>query len=309
MSIRHTSEEEAGQIYVPGVNWFLYLAVVGLVLGFESSGRLAFAYGLAVTGTFLLNTTLFLAVARLRWKAPTWQIVAGALGFGIVELAFFAANLTKLLHGAWLPLVVACVVFTVLQTWQAGRVIVTRNRTEEEGPLKAFVESLHRGEEPVYRVPGTAIFLNPTKQTTPLAMRANVEHNHALHEHVVILSIDTKRVPYVPDHERIAIDDLGHKDDGIVHVTTRFGYAESQNVPAALRLACDRELSPELGDLELLEATYFVSRISIVRSDAPGMAGWRKRLFVAIAKNAASPVEYFGLPIDRTVTMGSAIRV
>jgi KUP system potassium uptake protein len=309
MSIRHTSDEEAGQIYVPGVNWFLYLAVVGLVLGFESSGRLAFAYGLAVTGTFLLNTTLFLAVARLRWKAPTWQIVAGALGFGIVELAFFAANLTKLLHGAWLPLVVACVVFTVLQTWQAGRVIVTRNRTEEEGPLKAFVESLHRGEEPVYRVPGTAIFLNPTKQTTPLAMRANVEHNHALHEHVVILSIDTKRVPYVPDHERIAIDDLGHKDDGIVHVTTRFGYAESQNVPAALRLACDRELSPELGDLELLEATYFVSRISIVRSDAPGMAGWRKRLFVAIAKNAASPVEYFGLPIDRTVTMGSAIRV
>jgi KUP system potassium uptake protein len=309
MTIRHTSEEEAGQIYAPGVNWFLYVAVVGLVVGFGSSARLAFAYGLAVTGTFLLNTTLFLAVARLRWKAPTWKIVAGALGFGIVELAFFAANLTKLLHGAWLPLVVGFTVFTVLKTWERGREIVTHNRSEEEGPLKAFVERLHDGDEPVYRVPGTAIFLNPTKRTTPLAMRANVEHNHALHEHVVILSIDTKRVPYVPDHERIAVDDLGHSDDGIVHVTARFGYAESQNVPAALRLACDREMSKELLELELVEATYFVSRISIIRGDGPGMAGWRKRLFVAIAKNAASPVEYFGLPIDRTITMGSAIPV
>jgi KUP system potassium uptake protein len=309
MSIRHTSEREAGQIYVPGVNWFLYLAVVALVLGFGSSARLAFAYGLAVTGTFLLNTTLFLAVARLRWKEPTWKIVAGALGFGILELAFLAANLTKLLSGAWLPLVVGLAVFTVLETWQVGRRIVTRNRTEEEGPLRGFVEQLHNGAEPVYRVPGTAIFLNPTKRTTPLAMRANVEHNHALHEHVVILSIDTKRVPYVPQDERVAIDDLGHSDDGIVHVTTRFGYAEEQNVPAALRYACERELSEELKDLSLLDATYFVSRITIVRTDAPGLARWRKRLFVAIAKNAASPVDYFGLPIDRTVTMGSAIRV
>jgi KUP system potassium uptake protein len=309
MSIRHTSERAAGQIYVPGVNWFLYLAVVGLVLGFGSSARLAFAYGLAVTGTFLLNTTLFLAVARLRWRAPRWKIAAGALGFGILELAFFAANLTKVLHGAWLPLVVGFVAFTVLETWQKGREIVTRNRTEEEGPLRPFVERLHEGEEPVYRVPGTAIFLNPTKRTTPLAMRANVEHNHALHEHVVILSIETKREPYVPEHERIAIDDLGHSDDGIVHVTARFGYAEEQNVPAALRLACDREMSNELLALDLADATYFVSRISIVRSGAPGMAGWRKRLFVGIAKNAASPVEYFGLPIDRTITMGSAIPV
>ena len=309
LGIRHTSEQEAGQIYVPGVNWLLFVAVIALVLGFGSSARLAFAYGFGLTGTFLLDTALFLAVARLRWKAPWWKIVAGAIGFGTLELAFFAANLTKIFHGAWLPLVVGVAIFTLLETWQSGREIVTRNRTEEEGPLKAFVEKLHAGEEEVRRVPGTAIFLNPTKETTPLAMRANVEHNRVLHEHVVILSIDTKRVPYVPHHERIAVDDLGHKDDGIVHVTARFGYAESPNVPAALRYACDSEMSPELGDLQLLEATYFVSRISIVRSDAPGMAGWRKRLFVAIAKNAASPVEYFGLPIDRTVTMGSAIPV
>ena len=147
-----------------------------------------------------------------------WKIVAGALGFGILELMFFAANLTKILHGAWLPLVVGFGVFTVLETWQAGRRIVTRNRTEEEGPLRDFVAKLHEGEPPVHRVPGTAIFLQPSKQTTPLAMRANVEHNHALQECVVILSIDTQRVPYVPDGERIAVDDLGFRDDGIVHV-------------------------------------------------------------------------------------------
>jgi KUP system potassium uptake protein len=309
LHIRHTSTEEAGQIYVPGVNWLLYVAVVALVVGFGSSARLAFAYGFGLTGTFLLDTTLFLAVARLRWKEPLWKIVAGALGFGTLELAFFAANLTKLLHGAWLPLVVGVSIFTLLQTWQRGREIVTRNRTEEEGPLQDFVERLHDGDRSVYRAPGTAIFLNPSKRTTPLAMRANAEYNHALHEHVVILSIDTRRVPRVPEADRIAVDDLGHADDGIVHVTTRFGYAEAQNIPAALRLACERDSHPELADLKLEDATYFVSRITIVRTDAPGMARWRKRLFVAVAKNAASQVEYFGLPLERTVTMGAHISV
>jgi KUP system potassium uptake protein len=309
VNIRHTSAQEAGQIYVPAVNWMLYLAVVALVLGFGSSAHLAFAYGLAVTGTFLLNTTLFLAVARLRWQEPVWKIVVGALAFGTLELTFFAANLTKILSGAWLPLVVGFLVFTVLETWQRGREIVTRNRTEEEGPLRDFVERLRGGDPPVYRVPGTAIFLNPTKRTTPLAMRANVEHNHALHERVVILSIDTVRVPYVPDGERIVVDDLGHADDGIVHVTARFGYAEAQNVPAALRLACEGDRSSELAGVDLGGATFFVSRITIVRTDAPVMARWRKRLFVAVAKNAASPVDYFSLPIERTITMGSAISV
>jgi KUP system potassium uptake protein len=310
VSIRHTSAREPGQIYAPGVNWMLYIAVVGLVVGFGSSAHLAFAYGLAVTGTFLLNTTLFLAVARLRWKAPMWKIVVGALGFGTLELAFFAANLTKILHGAWLPLVVGFSIFTLLETWQAGRVIVTRNRTEEEGPLQDFVERLHGGEPPVHRVPGAAIFLNPGKRTTPLALRANVEHNHALQDRVVILTIETLRMPYVTEErERIVVDDLGHGDDGIVHVSARFGYLEEPDVPGALGLACGRALSPELDGIDVADVTYFVSRITIVRTDAPGMARWRKRLFVAIAKNAASPVEYFRLPIERTVTMGSHISV
>jgi KUP system potassium uptake protein len=309
MSIRHTSAREAGQIYVPGVNWSLYVAVVALVVGFGSSAHLAFAYGLAVTGTFLLTTVLFLAVARLAWRQPTWKIVLGAIAFGSLELIFLAANLTKITHGAWLPLVVAFAIFATLETWQRGRVIVTRNRTEKEGPLQDFVQQLHAGELPVYRAPGAAIFLNPTKRTTPLAMRTNVERNHILHERVVILSIETQRVPHVAEDERIVMDDLGYQDDGIVHVTANFGYMQDPDVPEALRLAAEQKVGPELAEADLRDVTYFISRITIMRTDAPGMAKWRKRLFVAMAKNAASPVEYFRLPLEQTVTVGAHIKV
>lgn len=305
VTIRHTSRHEHGQIYAAGVNWMLYVAVVALVVGFGSSAHLAHAYGLAVTVTFLLDTVLFLAVARLSWRQPTWKIVLGAVAFGSVELAFFAGNATKVMHGAWLPLAVGLAVFTVLQTWQAGRVIVTRNRTTAEGPLRKFVGRLHAGAPPVYRVPGTAVFLNASKHTTPLAMRRNVERNHALHERVVVLSVETARAPHVPAAERLVLDDLGHRDDGIHHVTARFGYMDEPDVPATLRLAAAS--GGPLAGIDLDEVTYFVSRITIARTNTPGMAPWRKRLFAAVAKTAASPIAYFRLPIEQTVTMGSHI--
>jgi KUP system potassium uptake protein len=168
---------------------------------------------------------------------------------------------------------------------------------------------LHAGEPPVHRVPGAAIFLNPGRRTAPLAPRANVKHNHALQERVVILSMDTQRMPFVPATERVVVDDLGYGDDGIVHVSARFGYLEEPNVPAALDLACRGERSPELEGIDPGDVTYFVSRITILRTDAPGMARWRRKRFIAIAKNAASPVDPFRLPFDRTVTMGSHISV
>jgi KUP system potassium uptake protein len=307
LTIRHTSPHEPGQIYVPGINWMLYAAVVVLVAGFGSSANLAYAYGLAVTGTFLLNTVLFLALARLGWRQPIWKIVLGAVAFGGLELTFLAGNVTKVLHGAWLPLAVGLGVFTLLTTWQAGRVIVTRNRTREEGPLREFVEQLHAGRPAVYRVPGTAVFLHPGKRTTPLAMRANVERNHVLHERVVVLSVQTGRTPHVPAADRVVIDDLGDGGDGIHHVTARFGYMDEPDVPAALQLAADR--GGPLAAVDLDEVAYFVSRITIARTDAPGMARWRKRLFVALAKTAASPIEYFRLPIEQTVTVGSHVSV
>ena len=164
---------------------------------------MASAYGIAVTGTLAIDTILFFFVVRVLWHKPLWLVLAGATAFLIVDLAFFSANLTKVLHGGWFPLVIAVAVFVVLMTWQKGREIVTRNRTEEEGPLRAFVEDLHAMEPPVYRAPGTAVFLNATKETTPLAMRANVEHNNTLHENVVIISIETMNVPNVPEADQV----------------------------------------------------------------------------------------------------------
>jgi KUP system potassium uptake protein len=302
--VRHTSEEEIGQIYVPAVNWLLFLAVTGLVLGFGSSERLASAYGVAVTGTFITTTILFLAVAHWQWRWPAWKLwLAGAV-FLSVEVTFFAANLTKVLHGGWLPLVIGVGVSTVLLTWQRGQQIVTANRIEEEGPLRAFIDELREASPPVVRVHGTAVFPNASIETTPLAMRANVEHNHVLHQSVVIISVRSVGVPHVPPSERVTIDDLGYRDDGIAHVSARFGFQDEPNIPEALRLARDKGLER---DVDLVNPSYFLSRITIRPTDAPGMSRWRKKLFVGLARNAASPAEYFSLPIDRTVTMGSTI--
>jgi KUP system potassium uptake protein len=304
--VRHTSRHEVGQVYVPAVNWIIFAAVVALVVGFGSSERLASAYGIAVTGTLAIDTLLFFFVVRVLWHRPMWLVVTGATAFLIVDLTFFAANVTKILHGGWFPLAIALVVFSVLTTWQRGREIVTTRRVEEEGPLRAFVEEVRDAHPPVSRAPGTAVFLNANPKTTPLALRANVEHNHVLHECVLIVSLTTERVPYVPEHERLSIDDLGYSDDGITHITGRYGFQDPLDVPALLRLAAQKGVE---GDPKLENPSYFVSRIQIVVTERPGMARWRKRLFLAISRNAANPVEVFHLPDERTVVMGSHIEL
>jgi KUP system potassium uptake protein len=283
----------------------LYAAVIALVIGFGSSQALASAYGIAVTGTLAIDTILFAVVVRVLWKKPLRVAIATAVAFLIVDLAFFAANVPKVVHGGWFPLTIAFIIFTVLITWQHGREIVTRNRTDLEGPLQAFVDYLHDMEPPLYRTPGTAVFLNPGKQTAPLAMRANVEHNRTLHEEVVILSIETMKVPHVPREEQLQVDDLGYRDDGITHLTARFGFQDDPNVPDVLRMADEREMLE--CDIDVDSCSYFLSQITIVRTNDPGMARWRKKLFLSVAKLSSNPVEYFGLPIERTVTMGQHI--
>jgi len=306
LTIHHTSDHAVGQVYAPAVNWGIFLAVVALVVGFGSSQHLASAYGIAVTGTLAIDTVLFFVVVRTRWRKPLWLALAGAAAFLTVDLGFLSANLRKVVHGGWFPLSIAVVVFTILLTWQRGREIVTRNRIEEEGPLRDFVAEVHRMEPPVFRVPGTAVFLNANPETTPLAMRANVEHNHTLHEHAVILSLETEKVPHVPEEERLVVDDLGYADDGITHVVARFGFQDKPDVPATLRLAADRGLERSI-DPE--KSSYFLSRITIVPTDAPGMRRWRKKLFLAISRTSANPVEYFALPGERTVVMGANIEL
>jgi KUP system potassium uptake protein len=302
----HTSEEAAGQIYVPWINWALMVSVLILVFAFRSSGALAFAYGVAVTGTISITTLLFFYIVRQQWGRPLWLVALGAAGFLIVELLFLAANLTKITHGAWLPLLIGATVFTVLTTWQRGRALVTQQREREEGPLGAFVESLHERRPPLLRVPGTAVFLNRGKATTPLAMRANVVHNHVLHQHVLILAIETRPVPYVAAADRLAIDALGYTDDGITHVTASFGYLDEPNVPRVLDLAVEAGLERPV---DLADLSYFLSTIDVRVGDTPGLARWRKRLFVATSRITADAAEYFGLPRERTVIMGSRIQV
>ncbi len=307
LRIVHTSEVE-GQIYVPVVNWALMIGVIALVLAFQDSNHLANAYGVAVTGTFVLNTVLFLAVARALWKTPRWRLIALGAVFLIVEVAFFAANVAKIFQGAWLPLAAGIGVMALMMTWNKGRALVTGVRASREGTLTEFLDGLDELKVPVRRVPGLAIYLNPNQQTTPLALRAEIEHTHALHEKVLIVSVEEVSLPYVDDRDRFIIERLGDAALGIRHVGIRMGYQEETNVPRMLRIA-QRDLLLER-DLRLDDASYFVSRITlVVTPETTDLHNWEKKLFVAIARNAASPIEAFDLPTDRTVSMGSTIEV
>ncbi|HEX5608535.1 MAG TPA: KUP/HAK/KT family potassium transporter [Solirubrobacterales bacterium] len=306
LRVVYTSAKTMGQIYVPWINWLLMAAVLALVFAFRTSGALAFAYGMAVTGTITITTLLFFYVVRHRWGKPLWLVVAGAAAFLSVDLLFLAANLTKLVHGAWFPLLAGLLIFTVLTTWRRGRRLVSERRERKEGCLRTFVDEIHRRRPPLRRTPGTAVFLNRGKTTTPLAMRANVEHNQILHEHVVILLIETLPIPNVARAERFSVDDLGYDDDGISHLTARFGYMEQPDVPAALRQAAEGALAFPI-DVE--ETTYFLSTIELRPGDAPGMRRWRKRLFLASSHLSTDAADYFALPRERTVIMGSLVEV
>ncbi|HET9720107.1 MAG TPA: KUP/HAK/KT family potassium transporter [Solirubrobacteraceae bacterium] len=304
LRIVHTSLME-GQIYVPMVNWLLAAGVVGLVLAFQSSTALSNAYGLAVTGTFVLNTILFLAVARAIWHPSSWKLAPLGALFLIVEVAFFSANAAKILQGAWFPLVLGVAISVVMLTWDRGRAVVTANRLAKEGNLIEFLSTLDEAEPPIRRVPGTAVYLNPGRDTTPLALRAGIEHTHALHEKVLIVCVREVSVPRVDEERRFQVERLGPDDFSIRYVEVRVGYREQPNVPMALRLA-RRDLLLER-DLDLEHASYFVSRISVSTDKDSPMRRWQAKLFVSIARNAASAIEHFDLPADRTVSIGAQV--
>jgi KUP system potassium uptake protein len=306
LRIEHTSASTIGQIYVPWINGVLLVMVLILVFAFRSSAALGYAYGMAVTGTITIVAALFFYYARIKWRWPLWVVLALGGFILLVDVMFFAANMTKLVHGAWLPLLIATVAFTVMTTWQKGREMVTLAREKAEGPLREFVDGLRDCKPPLVRMAGTAVFLNRGNETAPLAMRANVEHNRVLHRHVVIMSIDTVPVPRMADDERIAIDELGYKRDGIIHVSACYGYMERPNIPAALRLLDPAHTE---GHIDVDEASYFLSKLELVPGDEPTMAPWRKRLFIATSYITSDAAAYFSLPLDRTVVIGSRIEV
>src|SRR5579862_791632 len=306
LKILHPSEVE-GQIYVPIVNWGLCIGVVVLTLVFRNANRLTDIYGVAVTGTFILNTVLFLAVARILWRTPRRRLAPIALLFLAVEVGFFSANIAKVAHGAWLSLAIGLVLSLIMINWRRWQVVVTRNRIAQEGPLEEFLDGLPEQDPRLVRVPGVAVFLNPSKATTPLALRAEVEHAHVLHEKVVIVSVDTVSIPHVDTFDQFAVEQLGRGLFKVFHVTIRVGYHDRLRIPELLRLARMRGLLERNLDLE--HASYFVSRITITPGRARPITTWAKKLFITMARNAASPIEAFGLPGDRTVIMGGQVPV
>jgi KUP system potassium uptake protein len=280
--------------------------VAALVVGFGSSARLASAYGVAVTGTMVITTILFFYVARTMSRTRLPLLVAGAAVFLTVDLALFGTSMTKIGHGAWVPLIVGLAAFTVLTTWRTGRELVLRTVVEQEGPLRGFVNEVRSLHPPAFRAPGTAVFLGADRETTPLALRDNLDHNHVVHRSVVIVVFESLRVPHVAPAERVSVDALGYRDDGITLVTARLGYRDTRDLPATLELAGQSQLERRV---DSARASYFLSRITVVPATGPGMRRWRKRLFALMWRNAADPTAYFGLPERRTVTMGSLVEI
>ena len=301
LRVQHTSKEEGGQIYLPAINWILFFGVLMLIAIFQSSTRLANAYGLAVTGTLLLTSLLYLLLAQAVWRWPLWRIAV----FGVVilgaEVVFFAANLTKVFSGGWLPLLIAVVVVTVMTTWRDGHAALQERRSQIEGPLSDFID--HIREARITRVPGVAVVPHPNSTTTPLALRANVAFNRVLHEHVIIVQITNENVPHIHHVDRVTVRDLGYADDGIVHVTVRVGFTDSQDIPKGLALAIGR--TAEL-DIDPEQAHYFLSLLDLHASD-PSLKAWRTRLFAWMAHATANRTEALHLPLDRTVVIGSRL--
>jgi KUP system potassium uptake protein len=297
--IRHTSAREIGQIYIPGINWALMLACIGLVLGFRSSSNLAAAYGIAVTATMGMTSLLLYPVARERWG---WSPLSTGLLIALflsVDLAFFGANSLKILHGGWFPLVIAGAVYTLMATWRQGRRILAQRLQTEVLPLARFLQEV-KTHQPL-RVPGTAVFMYGHPTGTPPALRLHLKHNKVLHERVVVLTVVTEERAHVPPRERIAFTPLG---EAFYRVVAHYGFMESPDIPAILVQVKRHGLQLELEDI-----TYFFGRETLLATKKPGMAVWRERLFALMVRNAQSAMTFFRIPPDRVVELGSQVEL
>ena len=298
LSIRHTSESAAGQIYIPSVNWFLAVMVLLLVLFFQSSSNLAAAYGIAVTGAMFIDTCLISVVLLTLWKWPKWKALPVLAVFFIVDVAYFGANLLKVPSGGWVPLVIGLVIFTLLTTWARGRALMRERMAESTMPMEIFIKSAAGSAQ---RVPGTAIFMASTSSGVPSALLHNIKHNRVLHERVIILTVQIAEVPYVDEETRAECKTLG---EGFYRVVLRYGFLEETDVPAAL--AGVNLCGPPFN---MMQTSFFLSRQTLIASKAPGMALWREKIFAWMLRNAANAMEFFRLPSNRVVELGSQVEI
>jgi KUP system potassium uptake protein len=300
MSIFHTSARTMGQIYIPAVNWLLLVVVAAAVIGFGSSSRLASAYGVAVMGTMVVTTLLTFFVVRFDWRYPLWLCVLATGFFLAIDVSFFAAAMHKVLDGGWFPLALGAVTFTIMVTWRRGRELLAQNLRSGSPPLREFLQSLFRSPPP--RVPGTAVFLTSTQDATPNALLHSLKHYKVLHEQIVFLTVEFREVPWVDADGRL---DCQRLDGNSWRVAARYGFLEEPDVGHALELC-----GPHGLQLEPMEVSYFLSREKVVPGEGgEGMARWRDRLFAAMARNAGSATDYFNIPANRVVELGTRIEI
>lgn len=299
MQIQHTSSDEQGQIYIGAVNWALMIGVVLLVIGFESSGALAAAYGVAVTGTMLMTTLLVATVMLLLWKWPPLLAVPILIGFLLVDGLFFAANLPKVVQGGAFPVLAAIALLLLMTTWKRGKQILVERIDEAALPLPIFISSIR--VQPPHRVEGTAVFLTARPDAVPHALLHNMLHNQVLHRQVVLLTVVSEDRPRVPEQERFEVEAYG---DGFFRVLLHFGFMDEPDVPQALRLCHLDEL-----DFSPMRTTYFLSRETVIASRLEGMARWRGALFAFLLKNANGNLRFFNLPLNRVIELGTQVEI
>ena len=299
MRTLHTSEREIGQIYVPGINWMLLGAVIALVVGFQSSSALASAYGIAVTLTMMIDTLLAFVVVRGLWKWGVVKAFAFLAVFLVVDLAFFSANLVKVLAGGWFPLLIGAAIFTLLTTWKRGRSILNERIRCDTMPLDIFIQSMFHDPPP--RVSGTAVFMTTWIDGVPRALLHNLLHNKVLHDRVVLVKVDSADVPYVAEGERLQLTEL---DFGFYQLRIRYGFKDEPDIPAELaRCAAFGFRS------NLMETSFFLGRETLVSRVGSGMARWRERLFIVMFRNAGSAADYFRIPPNRVVELGTQVEL
>ena len=300
MRVRYTSAAEIGQIYLPVVNWLLLVLVIGVVISFKKSENLAAAYGIAVTTTMVITSILAAVCMRNVWKWNTAMVVLVGAGFLLVDLSFFAANLLKVAEGGWFPLLLGSMAFFMLMTWYSGRKLLRARSLEDGIPLEPFIAGLLA--HPPHRVEGTAVFLTGNTESVPVSLLHNLKHNRVLHERVVFLHFITRDVPYVDDDHRLSCKDLG---GGVFILKSEYGFKETPDVQKVLDLA-DRKLGMHF---ELMETSFFIARESVIPSKLPGMTMWRESLFAWMHQNGAKPSDFFQIPANRVVELGTKVEI
>jgi KUP system potassium uptake protein len=298
MQIKHTSAAAAGQIYIPVINWGLMIMVIVLVLFFRSSSNLAAAYGIAVTGAMFIDTILMAAVLISLWRWPLWRALPLIAIFIVVDMAYLGANLIKVPDGGWVPLLMGGLIFTLLTTWSRGRALMRATMAESSMPIGIFAKST---KSSAARVPGTAIFMSSSREGVPSALLHNIKHNKVVHERVIVMTVTIEDVPHVAEEDRVEFRDLG---DGFYRMVLRYGFLEETDIPGVLRRfdGCG-------GLFDMMQTSFFLSRQTLIAAKRPGMALWREKLFAWMLRNSATAMEFFRLPTNRVVELGSQVEI